>query len=269
MPAVRTTGELYPATTSVEMHQFMSAVITGERDDRYNAILRRALTPAERQALTKRAGEIAPLLERAQYRKSAKIISEMLAGFGSSRASEDEAEVVAAQYAAALAGHPLWAIERACGRFSRGEVDADEVGAKHLDRAFAPSTAQLAMIAKKIVKPFEDDLIRIKMICGGTVVPEEISPEERERVGKKVAAFAAERRREEDSADEERRQSTQRSLENTRNLVLAEYRQAGIAPVYSDNGTLCSISLYRSLGYTIEEIDGRRALVAPAKAAAP
>lgn len=266
MPAVRTTGELYPAPTSAELYRFMSAVATGGRDDSHNALLRRALTTVERQALSDRAGEIAPLLERGAYRKIMRLVAEMLAGFGSARASEEEAEIIAAQYAAALGGLPVWAVERACGRFSRGEVEASEVGSKHLDRAFAPSTAQLRMVADKVVKPFVEDLYRIRMICGGTVERPDLSPEERERVGVKIAEYIEKRKREVDVENETKKQDGgARAIENTKQMVLAEYAAAGVKPVYSENGTLCSLSLYRSVGYTIQDVGGERVLVAPAK----
>lgn len=47
--------------------------------------------------------------------------------------------------------------------------------------------------------------------------------------------------------------------------LLREYADAGVDPIYGADGTLCSLSLYRSLGYTINEVGGERVLVAPVK----
>ena len=46
-------------------------------------------------------------------------------------------------------------------------------------------------------------------------------------------------------------------------MLLDEYRAAGVDPVPSDDGSIVSLPMLRSLGWTISEIGGERVLVAP------
>lgn len=270
MPAVRTSQDLYPAPTSLDLSNFMYWIALAGRDAKHNAVLRRELTITERDALLKRGRALAATLERAPIRKIAKLISETLSGFGSSRASAEEAEIVAAQYAVVLAGLPLWAIERACLRFAGGDVKPEEIGAKHIDPNFGPSSAAVKIVASKIAAPYEEDLVKVRMICGGTVAPKEIGPEERKRVGEKLAARAKEMKQAGEVVDlEAQRVALARAAEVTKQTLLGEYRSAGLEPVCANDGTtLISLSMLRSLGYTVEEVAGERTLIAPAREAA-
>ena len=190
----------------------------------------------------------------------------MFAGLRGANADEDEAEVIAAQYAKVLSGFPLWAIERACLRFARGEVKAEEVGAKVLDPSFRPASSQLRMIVEKVSRPYYSEVKRIEMTLRGTVAELELTPEERERTGKKIAEYLATRKLETEKVDVQLQQDAAAgAAEVTRRLILAEYAGAGVKPFYGADGTLCSLPLLRSLGYTIQEIGMERVLIAPAK----
>ena len=267
LPAVQKTSELYPVPEDHGAMRLIDGVVTPERDDRFNFVLRRALTTVEREVLSARSRVILPHLAGASYSKIAKAVLNMFAGLRGANADEDEAEIIAAQYAKVLSGFPLWAIERACLRFARGEVSAEEVGAKVLDPSFRPASSQLRIIVEKISRPYYAEAKRIEMTLRGTVAKAEMTPEERERTGKKIEEYLATRKFETEVVDVQAQQdSAARVIENTKKMILSEYQSAGIKPVYGADGvTLCSLSLLRSLGYTVQEIGDERVLVAPAK----
>lgn len=268
MTAVAKTTELYPIPESNAALALISEVATTELDPMWNYVLRRALTTVDRQILSKRLGEIAPHLGPARYAKVAQAVLSCLVGFASKNTSDEDAEVIAAQYATMLAGLPLWAIQRACGRFGRGEVEASEVGAKHLDRAFPPSSAQLRMIAEKIVRPFDNEARRIDKALKGTVMKTVVGPAERERVSAKLEGLAGEFKLKAMETESEARAVAERKVfERTQRAVISEYQAAGVEPVVDGSGMVTSLSLLKSLGWTVEEIGNKTVLVAPAKEA--
>jgi hypothetical protein len=109
----------------------------------------------------------------------ARAVTDMMLGFGSARASEEDAEAVVTQYVRALEHLPLWAVEQACLRFARGRVTKSEC--PDWKRAYAPSTAQLCHIVEASVAEFWDEERRITAALTG--VPAYRPTEaERERV---------------------------------------------------------------------------------------
>jgi hypothetical protein len=103
----------------------------------------------------------------------------MLLGFGSARASEEDAEAVVTQYVTVLANLPLWAVQRACRRFASGSVTKAEC--PDWKRAFAPSSAQLCHLAQGLVQTFYVEERRIADALNG--IPRcQRTEEERERV---------------------------------------------------------------------------------------
>ncbi len=69
----------------------------------------------------------------------------MLIGFGSSRGGQEDQRLLANVYAEDLLEFPLWAVQQGCSDFRRGKV-AD------VNRAFAPSTAQLCNHVRQLVQ---------------------------------------------------------------------------------------------------------------------
>jgi hypothetical protein len=269
VPAVQT-SELYPIANDPEANRLIEGLATPERDERFNFVLRRPLTMVEKEILSARSRAILPHLAGAKYSKIAKAVLNLFTGLGGTSANEEDAEVIAAQYANVLSGLPQWAIDRACMRFARGEVEASEVGAKTLDKSFRPASSHLRIIADKIARPYYSEAKRIEMTLRGTVAKAEITPEERARTGAKIAEYLKTRKLETEAVDLHAEQDrTAKSAELTKTLILAEYQSAGIKPVVGADGvTLCSLSLMRSLGYTVQEIGDERVLVAPAKESA-
>jgi len=109
----------------------------------------------------------------------ARAVTEMMLGFGSERASEEEAEAVVTQYVKVLAHLPLWAVERACLRFARGSVSKTDC--PDWKRAYAPSTAQLCHVIEASVAEFYRQERRIEAALNG-VPAYRPTEEERERI---------------------------------------------------------------------------------------
>lgn len=268
MPAVKTVAELYPPRCVPEWWKFLLAVATTDRDDSGNFVLHRALTVAERKALQDRAAVLAPWFESGKSGKIMAAIVNMLVGFGGKSLSIEEARIVATQYTVTMSDLPLFAIERACIRFSNGEVRAEEVGAKHIDRTFPPSTAQLHIVAKEIARPFGEERTRIYMTLNGSPPKREPDPAEKKAIGEKLNGFAEEMRRtvaEEEDAKlvEARTRASAESKAHSRKMILREYEHRGLEPVSDANGNPHSISLLLSVGWRIEEMDGRNVLIKP------
>lgn len=244
----------------------MDAVVTPDRDAEGNAVLRRALTLPERQAISARAAQLSPWMKRGSTSKVVSLITEMLSGFGGSQMSLEEASAVASQYAAVVSGLPLWAIERACMRFAGGEVSAAEVGAKMLDRSFRPSSAQLNIVASKMANQVYDEVSRLSKIARGTVALRHVPPEERERVQAKLDELLGTLRAKGENFDKAGAESrTAEAAKRSEALALREYRAAGLEPVRSSDGMIISLSMLRSIGWIVEEVDGHPALIAPPK----
>jgi hypothetical protein len=97
----------------------------------------------------------------------ARAVTEMMLGFGSARASEEDAEAVVTQYVTALAHLPLWAVEETCLRFARGRVTKGEC--PDWKRAYAPSTAQLCHIVEASLTKFWCEERRITAALTGVL----------------------------------------------------------------------------------------------------
>jgi hypothetical protein len=274
MPAVRTVADLYPEPDP-DVRALLDAVAESERDEKGNYILRRDITIPERQILSRRLTALALFVEGGRPSKIGEAVSRMLSGFGSARADVEDAKAITVQYASVLRGLPLWAVERACMKFSTGQVDPADIGAKRIDRAFAPSSAQLRLLADKLARPIYIEASRIGMTLRGNYRPPTMTPEQVAasipKIKKMQEAFhrgmaagnvkeAAEKVVLEDRA---RRESEDRS----RKFILAEYSRAGVAPVYADAAKtmLLGLSILLQRGYTIEDVDGEQTLVAPEK----
>lgn len=245
---------------------FLLSLTAGERDENGNFVLRRALTPAERDQLQTRARQLAPWLQPARRVEIAEAVRAMALGFGASGTVND-AKAIAGQYVEALSDLPAWAIIRACQRFRDGTVTAAELGQRSIDHSFRPTTAQLRKVAIELVRPFGEESTRIFMTIRGTT--ERVAgPEERERVAKGFAEFQQRMRASvESNRLDARRQAMERLAETdpqNRSAILEQYQAAGVAPVKDGAGNLVSLALLLRSGWRIEDTPiGERVLVRP------
>lgn len=278
MPTVRTTGELYPPARQPEFWNMLLTLTTGDRDQRGNFVLREPLTPQQRESLQIRSAALGPWLASAPRHAAAAAVTRMLIGFAGKPMSEKEATAVAAQYVGAMHGVPIWAVERTCTRFANGEVKPDEVGAKHLDRSFPPTTAQLRMVAIELVRPFGEEAVRIGMTLRGSLENRE-TPEEHARGKERIAAMHADFKarmgaKHLEEAQEDERQKAARTAEIMHREAEAranEYLEAGLEPPEpNEAGITVSLAMMLKSGWIISTLgDGRKVLLGPTKPAVP
>ena len=236
-------------------------------------MLRRRMTVTDTHILQGRLVKIAPHIEEAKRSAVARVVSEILAGFGSvaGRGEADIAVTVTA-YVSALKGLPLWATERTCGRFGRGEVTAEELGMKNLDRAFPPTTAQVSMIARRLLNPVYDEMTKLHYALHGVERRPDPTPEERKRIGVKIKELADHLKRDiatDTERDELRKNQTLKLLAANEASLLAEYRKAGLDPVIGKDGTVTSMALLHSLGWSVTNGPRGNVLTRPTQEASP
>lgn len=268
MPGMTLTpvAQLYPPSAAREVDA-LRVTIVAFKPDAYGAPweLGRALAPAERQAFAQRKAEIEYWLQTASPERATEIITRTLIGLAGAAYDDEEAQMVAAQYAFACRDLPYWALERTCARFARGEVRASELGAKHLDPGFRPSTAQLCLVARVLTAPLERERDEIGAILKGVPVGRRGAATEGPRgvvEGHLGDAYAAEERERERKAEQVRLDQPQ--VEARTNAARAEeYRRAGLEPPQPVHGLIVSLSMMMTMGFRIEEKYGRRALVGP------
>jgi hypothetical protein len=120
-------------------------------------------TPAQRGLLMSRQRELLTALAPGKSTEIAKAIAQMLIGFG---AREDEAgsQARVAAYVTVLQHLPLWAVQRACNRFARGDVKPEEIQERYVGRGFPPSTAHVHIIASRIIQGFRDEQADIREV---------------------------------------------------------------------------------------------------------
>jgi hypothetical protein len=163
MPSLRSMRELYPKPMSLDLQELLKHIISFTATDG-SITLRRALAKREKDELAARMGELRKWLQPAENtHKIAQDVSAMLMGFGGPSTTKDEAEMIVTQYVAALQGLPYWAVARACMRFASGMVTAEELG-ETLVRGFRPSTAQLAVVARKFIEPLTEEVAKVSAV---------------------------------------------------------------------------------------------------------
>lgn len=248
-------AELYPLAHDRAVHDTLRMLLTDERDGQGRRVLRVQPNAAERQMLDQRGRLLAEHLAPAKRGDAARAVNGLLLSFGSSRAAgEEEAAAVLTQYVKVLEGMPIWAIKRACGRFERGEVEPSEVQGK-LDRAFAPSTAQLYAVVEKSVRDFHKERMDILDARRG-VLEHKIGAEEAKRVAEKTTAWLKRddpgARAMVEATDREKEEGKKRVAlsmqEGNESLILREYARLGIEPVRMPDGRLVSPSLAKKNG---------------------
>jgi hypothetical protein len=261
LPAV---ADLSPPASMPAVQQLLRTIVEF-RDDAGHFDLRRELTTPERAALEAREEELGPWLAPGRKEDIAAEINRLRLAFGVRGESEREAMGVAMQYAVELGGMPLWAVKRACLRFGGGHVQPEEVGAKRIDWSFPPSSAMLRIVATKIVRTWGEERERLRRTLAGspprleapepivsTSVEAWLAAREKEKVAEKLAAGDG--------------RMDAKAVEQARHDVLREYDRMGLVrPKEVPNKMLVSPHMLLRFGWTIEEVGGRRVLLAPAK----
>jgi len=265
-----------PATPDVVRNAL--ATLTGERDKDRNPVVRRALSTEEKTALATRSKELDPFADPGTPKKKGEEITAMLMGFGGASLSIDEARLTAVQYARTCQDLPLWAVARACGRFSRGEVRPEEVGQEgKLNLNFRPTTAQLYVVAAAIAKPVMEERYRIgAALRAVALLPKrQLSPEEQAAEAAAIeasrAAYVKQAAAFEEAITAERTgrqiEAVRRARDMTAEHIARDYRAAGLdVPPWQGDMPPASLSLMLSLGWTItEDPHGKKILIAPRK----
>lgn len=244
-------------------------LVTGDTDEQGNFVLRAALKPDQRESLKSRAAALRDWLVSAEAARKKKDVEaealQLMIAFGAGAMSRQEAAATAIVYAQSLYDIPLWAVRRACMRFRNSQVTADELGITRLDTSFRPSTAQVRKIAIDLVKPFGEESTRIWMTLRGTVGRPGDDAETRARVAADMKEFVKKRREQEERDlsiifSESRRENNSRSAEFSRIAILHEYENHGLTP---PPGQLCSLSMLKSMGWTIQDGPGGPVLMKP------
>lgn len=196
-------AELYPLRYDRDVEITLRALLTDERDGQGRRLLAARPDEIEYRRLDTRLRALNEHLAPAKKGDIAKEIGQLLIGFGGGKSDETAAAAVLTQYTKVLAAMPIWAIKRACGRFERREVTAEEVGGK-LDTAFAPSATQLYTVVEKSVRDFQKERVDILDVRRG-VLEQKISEEERERVAAKMKELSQQLHAGVDTENEQRK----------------------------------------------------------------
>jgi hypothetical protein len=155
---------LYPIAFNRQTSDLAASLLASRETDRDGTPLLPVLaTPTQRGLLLSRQRELAAALTPGKSSEIAKAIGQMLIGFG---AREDDAGSRAkiAAYVTVLQHLPLWAVVRACARFSRGDVKPEEIQERFITRGKEPSTAHVHIIASRIVQGFRDEQADIREV---------------------------------------------------------------------------------------------------------
>lgn len=270
MPRVWSSHELYPPDEPAETRELLRFLLTGDKDPGGRAIIRRAVTEPERKALVDRKQALTPWLVKSHFGEIQTTVVAMLTSFTSKTASDEEWMAMAMQYAYVLGDVPLWAIKRSCDRFQTGNVAPEEVGAKRLDKTFAPSAANIHTIARKFHVPLSVEYIRINAVLAGVAVAPPRTSAEVAAAKAHVEASLAEHRRRFDAGrlaereEEEARRAriAKEGEESAQRLRLRQFKEAGVDPP-RENDT-ASLPMLLHMGYSIEDHGhGVRVLIPP------
>jgi hypothetical protein len=146
----------------------------------------RAITPAERDAITQRLADIATLMGYRDPEAVRRAVAAMMLTIPSMRANEREASAVVTSYTHALADVPTWAVTEAARRFARGE-------ARDQDPAFAPSAARMHQEAVSATYELRAEKASLeRMLTGILSVPlKPATAAERKEIAGRIAKTAA------------------------------------------------------------------------------
>jgi hypothetical protein len=134
--------------------------------------INRALSDAERATLQRRASDLASGLTPMQPHEkddARAAMHAMLGGFRSRRETGADAQAAVEVLLAILQGFPGWAIEQACLRIAKRQVDIDPP----LDPRWAPNDGQVHEIVEAIVKPYRKSLDAAQALLAAPVAKPE------------------------------------------------------------------------------------------------
>lgn len=271
---VTTSADLYPIPHEPEVTRLIFNRVRRDRDpETGKMIIEQPLSADERHMIDQRLQTLAGPLAPAKRREIAAVIAQNFTGLGGEKiGSDEELAAIVTQYVKVMEGLPLFAVTRACLRFARGEVTADELGEKELRKGMRPPTSFLRIVAEKIARSYWDEASLGSMLLHAKIAPSAPSEEQMARRAEKAKAVIAEvakrnaevalRDAESDAAM--RDAATARRLDRDRQEKIAEYENAGLDPVYADDDKtiVCSLPMMLHMGWRIGEIDGRKALLA-------
>ena len=267
-----TSKELYPVQPDTEVTRLVWRLSTNDRDDVGRMVLTAKLTTIDREAIARRRDMLAPAIARAESRQIRNAVLQMLIGWSSAKDSNDEsAKATLAQYVHVLMGLPMFAIERSCGRWARGEVAPGEVGERQLSRSFAPSTAQVRIVAEKIAQPYFDEFRKCSLLLHTIVQRPPLSEEDRKKEGDAISRMHEEYKRGQaerelndlQSRAKQEADRTQQARDRNERFIQNEYAKAGVKPVADESGSIRPLSILLQQGWQIMGIKGENVLVAP------
>lgn len=231
-------------------------------------LLRRALTRNDRELLAKRRLELEPWFIASSGSERGELINQMFLGFKEREKDETTVAAELSQYSMALAGFPLWAVHRACNRFSRCEVRDEELGkGQTWSRTFGPSQAHLAIVTRELVRPFGEEFTRIKRAQSAPIpVTRARAPGDAEKIRESAERFLGPRREfDKKNIGEAARAVLEREKGKAEEAIANEYRNAGLEPPLSrPDRIMPTLGLMLQAGCTIEDHpDGGKVLIKP------
>jgi hypothetical protein len=176
--------------------------------------INKPLVSSDRAVLEARLAELDQFGALAERKAIATAVASMLALFSAGRVSKDEAAMLVSGYVSVLEKLPAWAVQKACGELSRGEVPG-------VSPDFPPTAARVHVIAVQHAKPYWVERRRISAVLGARVVARtEPTPEQIKRVGELVADFKDKISKVPDPIEALKRPRLD-ALEASRNAILA------------------------------------------------
>ena len=217
---------LYPLNRDNSCRAIIQAVQGWTKTLNGKPSLLRELSVAERTLLQDRLHRLNENLQSAKHHEIIQRVSQMILGFGAAGAKIEakDAKTIAAQYAFVLQALPMWAVERAVGKFERGEITIEQI--EGVNRAFWPTTAQLHAIAESLCGEFYAEQRQVHDALHG-VFEREPSPEERERVKAGLNELAANMKGMRESEEADRRAKVAPFQSLTDEALRAIYTKGG------------------------------------------
>lgn len=263
---------LYPIPDDPEIRKFIFGRARRARDENGKMIVPVGLSAIEREMVIKRLRVLAAGLGPAENRLIKSAVLELFSGMAATESDDLGAAATAAQFVSVLRGLPYFAIKRACDRFARGEVTAEDVGEKTApSKAYRPSTAQLRIVAEAIARPHWDEASVGSLLLEAVVErPIKKSEDSKERAEQFRQTFQQQVAQAE-LADRDRTEwarliAEAEQFNRDRDARIAEYRNNGLEPVFSDASKILVTSLSMMLrnGWRVEDgLNGKSILVRP------
>lgn len=208
--------------------------------------LARPLTGDARAILERRLRDLDRLLmpmRGAEIQRASAAIAAMLGGFLSARSGDTKSVLTA--YTAALNDLPLWAIEEACRKITRGALP-------DINPDFAPSAARLHQAVGELLIGLQGERHSIKTILETKPKDEEATPADaRDRIVAGFAKLQSELHgRSSGGSDADKRRKAemhQRQIERNDADIIAEWRAVGLEPIMSQ-GRPISLDLAKQIG---------------------